>query len=254
MIDRWALPRVVAHRCGGALAPENTLAGLRVAAALGCRGVEFDVQASADGEAVVIHDARVDRTTDRCGTVAMLTAAQLAACDAGVRHHPAFAGERIPRLGEVAALCRTLGLVANVELKCETDEGSGLAHAVVPQVVACWRGASALPLVSSFSEAALAVAADIAEFLPRALLVEAVPSDWRGRLSRLGCIALHCHVSALDEALVRQVREAGYRLAAYTENDPVRAARWLAGGVDALFTDRPELLLGTEPAAVVASP
>lgn len=254
MIDRWALPRVVAHRCGGALAPENTLAGLRVAAALGCRGVEFDVQASADGEAVVIHDALVDRTTDRRGTVATLTAAQLAACDAGVRHHPAFAGERIPRLGEVAALCRELGLAANVELKCEAEEGGAPAQTIVPQVVSCWLGASAPPLLSSFSEAALAAAADVAEFLPRALLVEAVPDDWRSRLSRLGCIALHCHVAALDEDLVRLVHDAGYRLAAYTENDPARAARWLARGVDALFTDRPELLTGAESTAIAVPP
>ena len=97
MSSRWCLPRIVAHRCGGALAPENTLAGLRVAAALGCGGVEFDVQASADGRAVVIHDERLDRTTDRVGPVVGLTAAELAICDAGIRHHPAFAGEHVPR-------------------------------------------------------------------------------------------------------------------------------------------------------------
>ena len=159
MSSRWCLPRIVAHRCGGALAPENTLAGLRVAAALGCGGVEFDVQASADGRAVVIHDERLDRTTDRVGPVVGLTAAELAICDAGIRHHPAFAGEHVPRLAEVAALCRSLGLVANVELKCNDDEGEAMARLVAPQVAECWRGAKVPPLISSFSEAALACAA-----------------------------------------------------------------------------------------------
>ncbi|MCB1907050.1 MAG: glycerophosphodiester phosphodiesterase [Rhodocyclaceae bacterium] len=254
MNDGGYLPRIVAHRCGGALAPENTLAGLRVAAALGCRGVEFDVQASADGEAVVIHDDHLDRTTDRAGRVAALTAAELASCDAGVRHHPAFAGEAVPRLAEIADSCRRLGLVANVELKCEDAGGDALARLVVPKVVACWRGAAALPLLSSFSEAALAAAAEGAALVPRALLVEQVPADWRERLARLGCIALHCRVDALEEGLVRDVHRAGYRLAAYTENDPERAARWLALGVDALFTDRPELLLEVDRAVADASP
>ena len=51
----WGHPRLIVHRCGGALAPENTLAGLRKAAELGCRAVEFDVMLSADGTPVLIH-------------------------------------------------------------------------------------------------------------------------------------------------------------------------------------------------------
>ena len=60
----WVLPRVFAHRCGGALAPENTLAGLRIAQALGFGAVEFDVMLSADGSPWLIHDEALERTTD----------------------------------------------------------------------------------------------------------------------------------------------------------------------------------------------
>ncbi|MEO8409530.1 MAG: glycerophosphodiester phosphodiesterase family protein, partial [Propionivibrio sp.] len=56
------LPRVIAHRCGGALAPENTLAGLRIAAAMGFEAVEFDVMLSADGSPWLIHDETLART------------------------------------------------------------------------------------------------------------------------------------------------------------------------------------------------
>ena len=63
------LPRIIAHRCGGSLAPENTLAGLRASIALGCAGVEFDVMLSADGSPWVIHDETLERTTDGTGTV-----------------------------------------------------------------------------------------------------------------------------------------------------------------------------------------
>ena len=85
----WPLPAVVAHRCGGALAPENTLAGLDASAACGCRGVEFDVMLSADGTPFLIHDETLARTTDGHGAVA-------ATVDAVLRRvRPALAGEQL---------------------------------------------------------------------------------------------------------------------------------------------------------------
>jgi hypothetical protein len=63
----WSLPRVFAHRCGGALAPENTLAGLRIAARLGLRAVEFDVMLSADASPWLLHDESLQRTTNGSG-------------------------------------------------------------------------------------------------------------------------------------------------------------------------------------------
>ena len=68
-------PLVIAHRGASGLAPENTLAAFRLAAALGAEGVEMDVQLTADGQAVVIHDSYVNRTTDGKGSVASLTLA-----------------------------------------------------------------------------------------------------------------------------------------------------------------------------------
>src|SRR2546422_6860489 len=65
----WPHPRVVCHRGGGALAPENTLAGIRKAAATGFGGVEFDVMLSADKVPLLIHDETLERTTDGRGAV-----------------------------------------------------------------------------------------------------------------------------------------------------------------------------------------
>ena len=76
---------VIGHRGAAAYAPENTLEGFRRALALGAEALEFDVRASADGEAVVHHDPTLDRTTDRSGPVAALTCAELARADAGFR-------------------------------------------------------------------------------------------------------------------------------------------------------------------------
>src|SRR5512136_697214 len=91
----------IAHRGASAAAPQNTLAAFRKAVELGADGVELDVQLSADGAVVVIHDFTVDKTTDGTGRVAAKTLAELKALDAGSRFSPQFAGERIPTLAEV---------------------------------------------------------------------------------------------------------------------------------------------------------
>ncbi|MCC7269211.1 MAG: glycerophosphodiester phosphodiesterase, partial [Rhodocyclaceae bacterium] len=95
----WPHPRLIAHRCGGALAPENTLAGLRKAFELGYRAVEFDVMLSGDGTPVLIHDETLERTTDGRGRVADTSDAELARLDAGSWRGAQFAGEPLPSFG-----------------------------------------------------------------------------------------------------------------------------------------------------------
>src|SRR5207302_11253553 len=90
-----SLPPVIGHRGAAGRAPENTLAGLRRAKALGCAWVEFDVRLTGDGALVLCHDARLDRTTDGHGRVAALSLAAIRGCDAGRWFHPAFAGELV---------------------------------------------------------------------------------------------------------------------------------------------------------------
>lgn len=239
----WCLPAVIAHRCGGALAPENTLAGLHITAALGLRGVEFDVMLSADGVPVVIHDDELDRTTSCSGPVAGMSARDLAACDAGWRHHAAFAGEPIPSLAALAASCLGLGLAANLEIKCDDAAGTQIGSVVARAAAELWAGAPSQLLFSSFSERALEAARRAAPQIARGLLVEVLPADWLARTARLGCVSLHCDARRLDEARVAELRRAGLRLALYTENDAARARRWLALGADAIFTDRPDRML-----------
>src|SRR5579862_3004583 len=102
--DRPRLPPVIGHRGAAARAPENTLAGLRRAHALGCRWVEFDVRLTADGVPVLCHDSRLDRTTDGTGVIAEETLAAVRRCDAGLRFSPEFAGEPVPTLAEALSL------------------------------------------------------------------------------------------------------------------------------------------------------
>lgn len=99
-------PFVVAHRGAGGLAPENTLAAIRTGIELGVDFVEIDVRTTADGELVLMHDSSVSRTTNGAGAVRMLTAAQIAALDAGSKFGHEYAGEHVPTFAQALDLCR----------------------------------------------------------------------------------------------------------------------------------------------------
>lgn len=235
----WRYPRLIAHRCGGALAPENTLAGLHVAARLGIRAVEFDAMLSADGVPVLIHDETLERTTNGHGRVADTGLAALLCLDAGRRHHPAFAGERLPTLAQALALCDELGLGVNLEIKPASGT-EDLTGATVATLAASCAPRAGL-ILSSFSEAALAAACAVAPELPRALLVEAIPPDWHHRLQACACEALHAAADQLDPVMLAAVTAAGVPLACYTVNQRRQAEALFALGVVAVFSDRPDL-------------
>ena len=239
----WALPHVLAHRCGGALAPENTLAGLRLAACLGFRAVEFDVMLSADGTPWLLHDETLERTTNGRGPLAATADRVLAGLDAGAAHHPAFAGEPLPTLAAAAALCQQLGLQANVEIKPAAGRAAETGAVVARCVREFWAG-HPLPLVSSFSRAALdAARASVAE-LPLACLYEQVDDDWRQRVAELEPATLNVDANRLDDGVLASAREAGIPVLAYTVNDVSAAHALRRRGVQAVFSDRLDLFAG----------
>ena len=240
---RWPLPRVFAHRCGGALAPENTLAGLRVTAAMGFRAVEFDVMLSASGSPWLIHDEMLDRTTNGRGNVSETSDAVLRTLDAGGHQHAAFTGEPLPSFAAAAALCRELGLVANVEIKPAPGFEAITGEIVAKDIVKLWRGAP-LPLVSSFSEVALAAARHVVPTLPMGCLWEHIPADWRDRLDALGAATLHCAADALDDVLLCEANASGIPVLCYTVNQRPFAESLFARGVCSVFSDRIDLLAG----------
>ena len=100
---------IIGHRGNPEEAPENTLASIDAAFAVGCDLVEIDVRLSRDGVAVIVHDDTVDRTTNGKGNVADLTLAELKALDAGSWKAERFAGERIPTLAEALGAARGKG-------------------------------------------------------------------------------------------------------------------------------------------------
>lgn len=228
------LPRWFAHRGGGSLAPENTLAGIRLAASRGYQAVEFDVMLSADGTPVLIHDETLERTTNGRGRVCDTSDAVLFSLDAG-------GGERIPRYTEAVELCRQLGLLANVEIKPAAGYEVVTAETVARLSVELWQGAEVQPLLSSFSLEALEIARDLAPGIARGLLYERVPANWAATAKRLQAFSLHCAAGGVSDAVLAEAQALAMPVLCYTVNTPEQAAALFGRGVAAVFTDRLDL-------------
>jgi glycerophosphoryl diester phosphodiesterase len=226
----WPYPRIVAHRGGGSLAPENTLAAIRMGASLGFRAVEFDVMLAGDGTPVLIHDETTERTTGVKGEVALLPYSRLMTLDAGK-------GEKIPRFQDAAELCRQLGLWANVEIKPAQGHERVTGETVARMARGLWRGADLPPVLSSFSTVALEAALGAAPELPRGYLVDDVPPDWQSSAEALRCVAMHCNHRKLTQYKAETIRSAGYALLCWTVNDAESARRVVEWGADCLVTD-----------------
>lgn len=238
----WPYPRVVAHRGGGSLAPENTLAAIDIGAGLGLRMVEFDAKLSADDVVFLLHDDRVDRTSNGRGAAAHKPYGELATLDAGSWFDARFAGERMPTLAQVHERCAAHDLAVNIEIKPSPGREVATGWLVAQEAARLWSTSSAPPLLSSFSFDALAAARDAQPQLPRGLLFGAVPADWRVQTDALSCVSLHADHRKLDAQLVSEAKAAGLHILAYTVNDPARARRLAEWGVDSICTDRIDLI------------
>jgi glycerophosphoryl diester phosphodiesterase len=226
-------PRLLGHRGARAQAPENTLASLRRALADGAVGFEFDVRATADGHAVLMHDEAVDRTTDGSGRLGALTLERVRALDAG-------AGERVPTLNEV--LDEFLGRAAlALEMKETLPDAAlrGLAGRLGGP-----GGDDALRddrfVVGSFQAPAVARARELVPAAPRALILnlsDPLP-DARQR-AELDLWGVFARWESVDARFLGDCRAAELRCYAYTVNDPEAAADLARLGVDGIISDDP---------------
>ncbi len=226
------LPRIIGHRGAAATAPENTLEGFRAAAAAGVGWVEFDTRLSADHVPVVIHDATLARTAGVEARIDRTTAADIAGL---TRVHPT------PTLAETMALLGELGLGANVEIKAVRARRA-VTVAVVKTLETARRDCSIPVLVSSFSRAILDNVQEIADYLPRGLLLSRGMNDAIGLARRLGCVSIHEDHRRLTSRQVADWKTAGFLVVCYTINDPARAGLLFDWGVDSVISDAPGAL------------
>lgn len=223
---------IIGHRGAAGLSPENTLAGFARAVDLGVDGVELDVR-MAGSEIVVIHDERVDRTTNGTGLVSELGFAELRRLDAGD-------GQPIPTLKEVLEVLPRRVMV-NIELK-----GSGTARPVAGIVGDLAVGRRDLPslLVSSFDHDELRCFREVCPGVPCAPLAGRFSNGLEPTARALDAWSVNLSQRAATEAHVAAVRSWGRRCLVYTVNDPETAQALSAIGVAGVFTDYPDRLVG----------
>lgn len=245
----WPYPKVLAHRGGGTLAPENTLAGIRCGLEHGFHAIEFDVMLTADGMPILMHDDGLGRTVAGSGSISAISSGQLLALDAGSWLAPRFAYARVPKFAEVIAFCKANRIFMNVEIKPVPgfERETGIAAAKLVQQmfadeIAAGQGPQTLPLFSSFSFEALQAAQRQAPDIPRGFLLDRIPDDWQAKLEQLDALALHTNHKHLTKELATSVKAAGYGLLCYTVNDVERAREIIGWGVDAFCTDRIDLI------------
>ena len=222
-------PLIIGHRGASVDAPENTLAAFCLAQAQGADGIEFDVQLSADGWPMVIHDSKLERTTNGQGRVDQHTVAQLKTLEAG-------GGQSIPTLDEVF---ETLGpnFLYNMELKTAALRDTGLAAAVADRIQA--HNLERQTVVASFNPWAVRWA--------RRHLTQ---STWVAHLSfKPGvalqrflspCQAIHPHYSMVDANYMAWAQKMGWRVHAWTVDDLAEARRLADLGVHAMITNTPK--------------
>ncbi|ADU29881.1 glycerophosphodiester phosphodiesterase family protein [Evansella cellulosilytica] len=121
--------KIIAHRGNKQYYPENTMISFHSAAMYPIDGIEFDLQLTKDEIPVVIHDDKIDRTTNGTGSVSSYTFDELKKYDAGSWFHSRFRGERIPSLEEVVHWAKDKELTLHIELKRQKRKTNRYLHA-----------------------------------------------------------------------------------------------------------------------------
>lgn len=236
------IPQLIGHRGAAAYAPENTLASIHKARALGAQWVEVDAKLTADGQLILMHDDTVNRTTNGTGPAAGMTLADMQALDAGSWFSAAYAGERVPTLRTTLDVVRQLGMGINIEIKpCpgrELETGKAVALEVAAHNLALERRV----LLSSFAPEALAAAKDLAPHLPRGLLVEKPSLGDEALFEKLGCSTYATDHKHITPDLMSYWQRQNVPVLVYTVNSPERARTLFDQGVAAVFTDKPDMM------------
>jgi glycerophosphoryl diester phosphodiesterase len=236
-------PLCIAHRGFSSVAPENTLASYRRAIQVGAEMAECDVYLTKDGVPILLHDETLERTAGRKAMPGDLTLAEIKTLDAGAWKSPEFVGERVPTLQEALESVK-----GRLRLVIELKEPS-----IAPAVIKAIHAAGVQPedvVIFSFHPGAVDQIARLEPLLPTVWLVDdpgtsraawgkVIRESLRLRASGLG-LSLTC----VDPDLVRLAHESGLSVYVWTINEPQDMSYLVRLGVDAIITDRPDVLLG----------
>ncbi|MDP3562070.1 MAG: glycerophosphoryl diester phosphodiesterase [Legionellaceae bacterium] len=236
----FTLEKVIGHRGAAGYAPENTLPAFQRAFNMGCRCVEFDVMISADGEAFVFHDEQLQRTTNGHGDIEFVKADYLRSLDAGSWFSSEYTGVRIPTLRDVLIWLEKTNMQANIEIKAHPT--LDVTVAVLKHLQHYWPKNKMLPLVSSFDFKALKLCYSSRPDLPLGLLLRVWPKNWLALAKSINCFSINISGRIATPKRIAAMKAEGYKVCVYTVNRRASALKLFDWGVDAVFSDYPDLL------------
>lgn len=227
-----------AHRGASGSAPENTLAAMKKSVDLGAVAIEFDVQLTKDKKVVVIHDYKVDRTSNGKGYVMNKSLDELKKLDVGSWFGKEYTGEKISTLEEVID-CLPNNILLNIEIKSFMLDMRDISRFVV-DIIKKYEIEERV-IISSFDHKLLKKVRDLDEgirigmlFYGKLLDIEQYPP-----LKYLKPYSLHFSAEYLDEEDLEKLRKLPYKTYSYTINDEKLAKQLGEYGLDGYFTDYP---------------
>ncbi|MFB9376987.1 glycerophosphodiester phosphodiesterase [Kineococcus gynurae] len=239
-------PLVVAHRGYSVVAPENTLAAVESALRVGADLVEIDVQLTADGVPVVLHDQRLDATTSGSGEISQVSTTTVFGLDAGSWFSPAFSGQPLPLFADVVDLLAAHhrgGLLVELKGTWSVPAAAGLVDTVREA------GIEQRCSIQGFDPRSVAAVGDVAPDLRRGLLLmrpgpdTAAEGEALRRDLGISFVAPHAG-AALEPDVVAGYHRAGLDVAVWTVDEPALWRALVRNRVDAIITNRPGELLG----------
>jgi len=231
------VPLTAAHRGDPVAAPENTLPAIVAGISGGSDIVEFDLQLTSDGHAVLMHDAMVDRTTDGVGPVNQLTLDQVRQLDAGSWFGDAWRGTSVPTAREALEPFVGVGTTALVEFK-----GTWREDDVAPVIAIIDElGIGERTVVSSFEARTMLALQSAAPHLQRALTMQVLPASPLGLVTAYDASVVVTSMRSIDLSprMVAQLQQAGVTVVVYTLNTPTLWQKARQAGVDVIVTDDP---------------
>lgn len=233
--------RIIAHRGHSVGAPEQTLVAYDLAIDLGAEMIEADLRFSRDGVPLLLHDARLERTTNGRGLVADVDWEEIALLDAGGWFGPAFVGQCVPQLDQLFALAKNRHVALCIEAKGDTHEENARGALFAAREIARL-GRLDLDVVASFDHVALAKAVEAVPGLRTApdRLPERGPSSPAELLAQAkagGASIIQHHFADLDAAVVAEVQAAGIEVWAWPPATPAEARFALNSGAIGIMGD-----------------
>jgi glycerophosphoryl diester phosphodiesterase len=236
--------KVYANRGSSGTHPENTLAAFRAAAELPITGVVIDVQLSKDGKVVVMHDEKLERTTNGTGYVKDKTLAELKELDCGSWFSPEWSGEEIPTLDEVLDIFEETGHRLNIELKTDIFPYDKLVDKVI--ALADKRGMTERLILSSYNHEDIQKVCRETS-VEAAIVTLQVLVDVYDYARVIGTNRIHMSLPSAFRKTATDALRKGAIVYVYTVNDLQYAEELQQIGVHGIITNYPEMMMKKFP-------